>query len=453
MKKSIVMVSICLLSTVYAAAEGYQVNSQSTKQGAMGHVGTAMKLGAESMHFNPAGLAFMDKTIDLSAGVFGIFSNVEYSNATGYKHEADNKASTPLYFYGGFKIYDNLAAGVSVTNPYGSAMNWGVNWAGSGLIQDISLKAFSIQPTVSWKIMDRLSIGAGLQLVFGDFALSRALLPAGALNGLSALGNAQVNAIVDKYKDMAAASVTLAGDAGLKFGFNVGAMFDISEQFTVGVSYRSKIEMEVPEGKAEMNYVNETELKGMLDMVNPYLGDNAIVIPPLDKGTFSAALPLPSNFCVGLNYKPTARWQVSGEVQFVGWGAYKDLNVQFTQEALGDYYSLKAKKDYKNTRIYRLGAQFAATQRFDLRLGAYVDESPVKTDYLNPETPSMTKLGMTAGFSFRPLDNWSVDLGLAYITGFGRDGSYPISENPKQEFAGHYEVSAINASIGLSYSF
>ncbi|MDE7459746.1 MAG: outer membrane protein transport protein, partial [Paramuribaculum sp.] len=45
-------------------AEGYQVNTLSAKQLGMGHVGVAMKLGAESMLFNPAGLAFSDKTLD-----------------------------------------------------------------------------------------------------------------------------------------------------------------------------------------------------------------------------------------------------------------------------------------------------------------------------------------------------------------------------------------------------
>ena len=42
-----------------AFAEGYQVNVLSTKQTGMGHVGTGMKLGAESMHFNPAGLGHL----------------------------------------------------------------------------------------------------------------------------------------------------------------------------------------------------------------------------------------------------------------------------------------------------------------------------------------------------------------------------------------------------------
>ena len=78
MKKIIAIACVFVLAFVEAKAEGYQVNLQSTKQAGMGHVGVSMKLGAESMHFNPAGLAFMDKTIDLSAGVSGVFSSASF---------------------------------------------------------------------------------------------------------------------------------------------------------------------------------------------------------------------------------------------------------------------------------------------------------------------------------------------------------------------------------------
>lgn len=89
-----------------AYAEGYQVNLQSAKQTGMGHVGVAMKLGAESMHFNPAALVFNAHTVDLSAGVSGVFANATYKNNTnGIKEKTDNTASTPLYAYAGFKIY------------------------------------------------------------------------------------------------------------------------------------------------------------------------------------------------------------------------------------------------------------------------------------------------------------------------------------------------------------
>lgn len=444
MKKIVTLVCMCVLPFTYVAAEGYQVNAQSSKQAGMGHVGTSMKLGAESMHFNPAGLGFLDKSVDLSAGVTGVFAKAKYSQ-DGYKHESDNDPSTPLYLYAGFKIYDFLSAGVSVTNPYGSSMDWGQNWKGSHLVQDISLKAFSVQPTVSWKIMDRLSIGAGLMVLWGDFSLNRAFMSSGDL-AMMAMGNEALKPLAEKYKEITPISVGLSGDSDIRLGYNLGAMFDVNDRLTVGVSYRSKVVMKVSEGLAEISYANETELK-------PYFGN---AIPPLDKGYFKAELPLPSNFNVGVTYKANERWLLSGEVQFVGWSAYETLPVEFYPRNELSQYDQNPVKNYKNTRIYRLGTQFAATSRFDLRLGAYLDETPVKDDYLNPETPSMNKLGMTTGFSFRPADPFSVDVALTYITGFGRDGSYTDKSSItglERKFEGHYDVNAFMASIGVSYRF
>ena len=60
-------------------------------------------------------------------------------------------------------------------------------------------------------------------------------------------------------------------------------------------------------------------------------------------------------------------------------------------------------------------------------MGMYVDESPVSSDYLNPETPSMTKLAYTAGVTFRPCKWMHVDLAYGYVNSADpeRTGSYP----------------------------
>lgn len=485
MKKVIALACLSMLPLTYAAAEGYQVNAQSTKQAGMGHVGAAMKLGAESMHFNPAGLVFMDKNFDFSAGITGVFANGKFTGDNNYVAKTDNSVSTPLYAYAGFKIYDFLAAGISINTPYGSSINWGRDWKGAHLVQDISLQAFNIQPTISWKILDNLSIGAGLMMEFGNIELNRALIAPRAMTGLaeSMMGQLgpvlqakpELKPIVDQlvnematYDEVSAASASLKGDAGIRFGFNIGAMYDINDKFTIGVSYRSKVKARVKEGDVRLSYANELGIKGLLGQVNglvsqlqaggitiPGIPKDGINIPPLDQATFSAELPLPDNWNVGLTYTPNERWTVSGEVQFVGWGAYDALNVNFYPASELSDYDINAPKKYKNSRIYRLGTQFAATNRLDLRLGAYFDETPVEKDYLNPETPSMNKLGITAGLSFRPLQSLSVDFAFSYVTGFGRDGSYTDLDLLKQPrtFGGHYNVYALMPSIGLSYAF
>ena len=266
--------------------------------------------------------------------------------------------------------------------------------------------------------------------------------------------------------------MALRGDAGIRFGFNVGAMYDINEHFTVGVSYRSRVTAKVKEGEISLNYANDEHFASLVQQINGLLAQlpegmglpTAIGIPPLNEGTFSAELPLPSNLNVGITYRPNRDWTLSGEVQFVGWGAYDALDVHFSPSSLSPY-DLHADKKYENSRIYRLGAEYAATKRLDVRLGAYWDESPVKDDYLNPETPSMNKLGITAGCSFRPVDRLSVDLAFSYVTGFGRDGSYTdeymlMKTIPNLDaayktriFGGHYDAYALMPAIGISYSF
>ena len=80
------------------------------------------------------------------------------------------------------------------------------------------------------------------------------------------------------------------------------------------------------------------------------------------------------------------------------------------------------------------------------RQGLYVDESPVSSDYLNPETPSMTKVSYTAGLSFRPRKFVSIDVAYCYVSSADpeRMGSYPIysyQDNTKLEsiFSGNYK--------------
>ena len=425
----IIAATLLSFAAGHALAEGYQVNSLSARQAAMGHVGAAMKLGSESMHFNPAGLVYLNDPIDLSLGATAIFSHVDYESGD-YKAKTNNSISTPLYVYAGFRIYDNLAAGISFTTPYGSSLKWDKNWKGAHLVQDISLKAYSLQPTVSFKILDNLSVGAGLMIAFGNVELSRALLPVGSLAPL--LG--------PEYSNVVPAQATLTGKSGVRLGYNIGVMYDLNKKISFGVSFRSKIKMKVHDGTAVVEYASETIKKIISSKV-----------PPLDQGTFSAEMPLPSNVNVGITYRPTDRWIVSGEVQFVGWGAYKELDIQFTEEVLNGY-NIKAAKNYKNTRIYRVGGQFKATGRLDVRAGIYYDESPVRSENYNPETPGMNKLGISAGFSFRPLRYLSIDFALLYTQGFSRNGTYVDALNPTP-FQGRYSSYAFSPSLGLSFRF
>ena len=504
MKKFLLLLGACALASG-VFAEGYQVNNMSARQTGMGHVGTAMKLNSESIYFNPAAAAFQSPKFDISAGFTGIVAKVEYrplptssdDYTVGAPEKSHNKLSTPLHVYFNYKPIERLAVGVGFFTPNGSSMRWGDDWSGAHLIQEINLQAFCVQPTVSFKICDRLSIGAGLMITWGNFDLSRSMLPTatgyrqvaeGLLLAASQLqtkvdqlqqlpsspetdaqiaarqgyiGQAQAGAAYfgSDFENRAIVSAKLDGKSDVAVGVNAGILWDINDKWSLGMTWRSRMNMKVGKGHAALDYATP-EAQQYLALLNDLsrMADGEAVIPALDQGTFRTQLPLPSVVTWGVSFRPTERWELAVDLQWNGWSAYKDLNVEFNETELGlkPIYSVK---NYSNTLAFRFGGQYRATEWLTARMGMYVDESPVDSNYLNPETPSMTKVSYTAGLSLRPAKFMSIDLAYCYVSSADpeRTGSYPVYDYNtgalSSVFSGNYKLHAHVFSLGVGFSF
>lgn len=426
-------------SAMSVSAEGYQVNTLSARQNGMGHTGTALMLNSESMIFNPAGMAFMDKTVDFTGSFTAIFASGR-ATYQGQHYDTDNTASTPLSANLGFSIFDNLKAGVSFYTPYGSNINWTENWPGAMLNQSCKLQTFTFQPTISWKITDRLSIGAGLMVTWGNVDLNKALVDPTTVDALLAQANMNY-----RFGTTVPASVNLNGTASTAVGFNIGAMYRITDKWTVGASYRSKMNMKVKAGTASVSFVNE---------IAKQLLENRLNI--LDQANFKAQMPCVAVLNIGASFKPVERLTLAADLQLSFWNAYKRLDIEFLSEQLQPY-NQNLDKNYKNSLTYHLGAQYAVTPRLDLRAGLMIDTAPMRNDIYNPETPGMTKIEPSCGLSFRPVKNLSIDMSFLYVAGLGRDNASCTYKNlvtgQNQTFTADYKVSAIIPSIGLGFNF
>ena len=469
MIKKFLTLATATAMAISAAAEGYQVNTLSARQGGMAHTGVAQKLGAESMYFNPAGMAFMGNTLDLQGSFNAVFPSASATLPDGKKYDTDCDASTPLMFNAAFSIYDNLKAGISFYTPYGSGINWGTSWPGAALNQRVKLAAYTVQPTFSWRITDRLSIGAGLTLSWGNVNLDKGLISPSTMDIMVGLLKAtgQLDPATPAFNGTTPASINIQGTTDVAFGFNVGAMYDINDQITVGAQFRSKSMLKVKKGTASVDYVNSLA-QGLLE------SELALI----DHADFSSEMPMPWVLTFGASYRPVDKLLLAFDAQLTGWKAYKTLDIEFLSEQLADY-NQHIEKKYKNSWCYSLGAEFAVTNRFDVRAGLMVDTSPVNKNYYNPETPGMTKVEPTVGLSFRPISSLSIDLGFMYVAGMGVDnasceyadllGGQMIKKltaaglpqqqiealgfKPSGTFTADYKLHAFIPSIGVSYSF
>lgn len=428
-------------------AEGYQLNLQSTKQLGMGHLGAALKLGGESMLFNPAGMAFMENNSELSLGVNGVISKIKYSTGTSSTF-TQNPLGTPIFGYYSLKLSDKFVAGISISNPAGNSLKWGNNWPGQMLVQEIGLEAFSVQPTIAIKLSDKFSVGAGIMFQFGDFSLTKGLVPVGGLSQL-ALGVPTFAPVINEYKSYSPVSLNLSGSSKIGIGFNVGFLYDISPKVSIGVSYRSKVKMTVQEGVTKVEYIAPA-MGSLIKMAAaiPSLAATFAPIVAIDGQGFNVSLPIPSNLKVGVAYKPTDKFTASAEIDYVGWKAYDKLVFDFDADAFG---VSEVQKNFKNTFIYRGGIEYKSTDKVTARLGIIYDATPVDVNLYGAETPGSNNFSATTGFTFKMSKKCDLDIALQYLNGKKINGSTPTS--PTTTFAGTYKKMAFIPSIGLKFNF
>ncbi|MCC8359939.1 OmpP1/FadL family transporter [Salinimicrobium sediminilitoris] len=412
--KKVLLLMVFVLAGTITYAGGYRVGVQGQRALAMGHTGVAVVNSAELGFFNPAGLVYLENQLTISAGVSAVFSEVAWQNeSTGATARTDNPAGTPFYFNASYKLNENLALGLSIYTPYGSTVEWEDDWAGSHLVNNIKLQAIYIQPLVSYKIADFVSVGGGPIFVTGSVNFNR--------NLSRTLTN------IDGERS----NVTIDASGVNEWGWSAGALFTPTEDLRVGVNYRSEIIMNAEGGDADFENIPNTPLA------------------PFSDTTFDAQLPLPAELTVGLSYELNEKWLLAFDFNRTYWGVYESLDIKFANGVVSEN-----PRGYEDANTWRFGAQYIATDKLTLRAGYYLDQSPVQPGYFAPETPRNDSMGFTGGLSLNVTSRLAIDASFAYIRFDEVDASYDhyIDENGQNvPFGGTYKSVAFIPGLGVTY--
>jgi long-chain fatty acid transport protein len=391
-----------------AYSQGYQVNLQGQVQQGMGSTGAALPMGASSMFYNPGASAFVEQN-NIELGATAVISNVLFTDANnGENWRTNSPVGTPFAAYGLFKPNDSsrVSLGLAVYTPFGSTVSYQDGWTGRFALTRLQLMSIFTQPTVSFKITDKLSLGAGIVYSYGKVNLQRDL-PISFANG--------------DY-----ASVELAG-TGHGFGFNTGIYFKPTDKLSFGLSYRSEISMSVDDGIATFN-------------VPESLDEN------FPDGSFASALPLPEVLTLGVGITPNEKLTIAFDANYVGWDAYDTLGFDYENntESLED---TRSARNYVSAVAARLGAQYVLKENCFLRLGLSYAVTPVQDGYVTPETPDNNRLSYTAGFGYLFMEKFRVDASLLF-TKLERSDT-----NIETNLSGTFRTIVFAPGFSLNYAF
>ncbi|MBK7129454.1 MAG: outer membrane protein transport protein [Crocinitomicaceae bacterium] len=369
----------CIMLTFGASqlfAGGFQLNVQSARSLGLGGANTGFSWGTESVFFNPGGMCNL-KGHNFTFGGSYIMPLVSLQTPSTDNINQTSPNSTPIHFYYGGEIIENLYAGLSINNQFGSSSSFDDDWEGRFIVQNISLKTFTFQPTVAYKIHDYISIGAGFMYTTGNFAIEKAV-PVGSTE-------------FDYGK------AKLSGK-GTTYGFNVGIFSTLLDndhyRITFGASYRSGQTLSLKSGQAEFSDI-PVSLQGTFPTSTAFTGE----------------LKLPSVITTGISaqYKINDKNKLTlvYDFNYTGWSSYDTLAFDFDNTDTPDSKTTKA---WKNTPTHRFGLEYALNDMFFFRLGGYYDITPIQDGFVSPELPDQTQFVPTFGFGMMIKDHVGFDI-------------------------------------------
>lgn len=409
MKKICTLTATALVASSMAFGGSFQLNLQGIRQTAMGGTGVAWPWDASTIFFNPGGLSRLNG-IQAYGSVNIVTPNVKYVQVPtgGYSASSNTHTTTPFAFYvgGPVKKGSKIGVGLGIYTPFGNKLDWGNTWTGRYIVESISLQSFFFQPTVSYAINDMISVGAGFVYARGTVDIDKAI------------------PVMDTKGNEGQAK--LKGNAN-GYGFNVGVQIKATEDLQFGISYRSKVKMNVNNGDATFT-------------VPASLAGN------FPNTTFDSKLPLPEILTVGVGYKFTSDFMMQADVVLAGWKTYDSLSFDFAEnKAVQDTHDPRS---YKNTVAFRLGAHYKVADQFAIMAGGAYDPTPTRDNLLSPDAVDGNRLTLSCGLTYQPLPKLCVMAALNYTTTPKRTVSYDPAS-----FKGAYQVKSLLPAIGVSYTF
>lgn len=412
----------CFFS-VGAQAAGFALIEQSASGLGNAFAGAAASAeDASTIFFNPAGMIYIQGNQVVGAlhliNPNAYFNDDDSTGGTlrtkgGEGGDLGDLAFVPNFYYV-HDVSEGFKAGVGINAPFGLKTEYDDDWMGRFHAVKSELKTVNINPSIAFKPTDNLSLGFGVSAMWAQAELTRAV----------------------NYVTRGEGSVKIKGD-DWGFGFNAGAILQVTDATRVGLAYRSKVNQ---------------HLDGDVKFQRPDTGIpavNAALAAATPNGDVTADLTLPETLSLSVFSQVNDAWDVMADVTWTHWSRFQELKVMRDSGAV----LTNVEENWHNTMRYSIGANYKYSDSLKLRVGVAYDEEAIPTDTRTARIPGNDRTWVALGAAWQVNPNTKLDIGYAHL--FIRDAK--IDDNQTSTFngrlKGEYDGSVDILSAQVTYSF
>lgn len=411
------------LPATHLQASGFAIDNQGTR--AMGFAGAYVAQASDpsAIFFNAAGVAFLKgKQVYLSGGL-GSFSTsfaAEGPNPLAGTVEKTNPlfSALPSIYYT-HQVSERVVVGLGFNSPFGFRSEWQNpdEFSGRFICLDCEIRSWGLNPTLGYRIKDRLAVGFGLDLRFSSFRLTQRVL-------------ASPNPFPGPT-DVAQLTIESATDTGI--GFNVGLLASPTDSLSIGLAYRHRV---------------KAAYGGVADF-NQILTGNTVV-DTLVAASLKPAEPVqvthnfPAHLAVGVAVRP-GNWIVEGDLAWTFWSSFDQVELRFQgTPALATVLP----QAYENVLQGRIGAEYLLSDTWSVRGGYSYDHGPQPTATVSPFLHDSNRHGFGLGGSWKN-GNLHLDFVARYLL-FRSRSTRGIN---RYDYNGRYDSASFQLGIALSHRF
>lgn len=433
------------------SAQGFGLNEHNVcSMGRAGVTAASPCPDGSAVFFNPAGVAGLGGW-RASAGVTLIEATGSFTDDI-LRRKTD--LSNPLIpLPNGFVTYGvtpKLGVGVGVTAPYGLETKWPTDgFQGRFLGYNTRVQAIYVQPTVAYKLHERLAVGVGVAYIRSEVELHQRV----DLSTQSAAPGVTFGSLgILTGTDFADAALQADGSG---VAVNVGATVKISDRLAIGGHWLTRKAIGF-DGEARFGRL----LTGLTLPPNNPLGlpggtpVDALLAPqfgagaPLDTTGVPAQteITLPAQGTIGFAYRVRDRWTVMFDYQLVLWSAFERVPIDFGGSSPDQ--TLTPNND--DTHGFRFGVEYEHSPKLTLRGGYLYHTAASPVEFVTPLLPESDRNEVTLGVSANLTQKLRADFAYQFVNQNDRRGRV---DNLSLGNTGLYEFAAHLFGFGLAYTF
>lgn len=404
-------------------SSGYENATLSTRTLSRANAAVADPEEPSTIAFNPAGLTELEGT-QVYAGSNFLWTDYDYEGREGRADSDASRTLIPVPFgYASYKPSGSkVAFGVGSNSPFGLI----TKYSSAGNFRHIAyyneLKTSHYAVSMAYEITPEVSIGGGWSLYDANLKQVGKFNSA-ALTGVGGTPDASYEYDV----------------AGQGQGWNLGLLWQASEQDRIGLFYRSEARIHM---KGSMN---THELSGAIDAFVFGTGSSNITSVDTD-WTF------PHNLTLGWSHTFSDKLEMELDLGWTGWSAFDSVRTVFgtSNAVLAGFSDLS--KDYNDTISVHLGGTYQINSEWALNSGYYYQQMAANEANYSNEIPDGDRHGFTLGFEHKLNDRWTIDMNYLVAISAPVDVDNTVGHTNGTDIDGIYSGVVQSVTTGLRTS-